>query len=65
VGDVEVKQKLYAALVEFLKPIWAKRKQAEKSLDVHDVLEDGTLHARRLAIQTLERTRDNIKLMKL
>jgi tryptophanyl-tRNA synthetase len=54
VGDVEVKQKLAAALNGFLDPIREKRqKLEEKSGYVDEVLYDGTLKMREVARQTL------------
>ncbi len=56
VGDIEVKDKLNIALQNFLKPIREKRIEHEKD-DVKTYLDDGTLFARVIAKDTLERTR--------
>ena len=54
VGDVEVKQKLAAALNQFLDPIRDSRQRfEEKSGYVDEVLYDGTLRMREVARQTL------------
>ena len=61
VGDVEVKEKLYLAIEEFLNPIRNRRKEAEKK-DIWKYVEDGTSKARSLAKETIERTRKAIHL---
>lgn len=54
VGDVEVKQKLAAALNEFLDPIRERRSEFEsRSGYVDEVLFDGTVKMREIARQTL------------
>ncbi len=54
VGDVEVKQKLAAALNSFLDPIRDRRQELEeKSGYVDEVLYDGTIKMREVARQTL------------
>lgn len=56
VGDVEVKEKLNAAIQDFIKPIRERRKEFEKE-DIKKILDEGTSYARTIAIKTLERTR--------
>lgn len=56
VGDVEVKRHLDASLQSFLSPIRERRIKAE-SLDIREILYKGTLDARVLAIETLERVK--------
>ena len=54
VGDVEVKEKLASALNQFLEPIREKREHfAGKSGYVDEVLFDGTLKMREIALETL------------
>jgi tryptophanyl-tRNA synthetase len=54
VGDVEVKQKLAAAINAFLDPIREKRAEIEsKKGFVDEVIYDGTLHTREVARETL------------
>ena len=53
-GDVEVKEKLAAAINAFLDPIRERRSEIEaRSGYVDEVLYDGTLHMREVARQTL------------
>jgi tryptophanyl-tRNA synthetase len=54
VGDVEVKQKLAAAINAFLDPIREKRAEIEsKKGFVDEVIYDGTVHTREVARDTL------------
>jgi tryptophanyl-tRNA synthetase len=58
VGDVEVKQKLVAALNQFLDPIRDKRAEYERQPDLlEDILAEGSRRARAEARQTLELAR--------
>jgi tryptophanyl-tRNA synthetase len=55
VGDVEVKEKLAAALNEFLEPIRTRRAKLEKETGlVEKILEEGTKKARTEATKTLQ-----------
>src|ERR687884_304153 len=59
VGDVEVKQKLVAALNTFLDPIRAKRAEMEAQPGLlDDILAEGSRRARAEAIETLELARE-------
>src|SRR5919202_1500374 len=59
VGDVEVKQKLVAALNGFLDPIREKRAEYERQPGLlEDILGEGSRRARAEAIQTLELARE-------
>jgi tryptophanyl-tRNA synthetase len=63
VGDVEVKQKLAAALNAFLDPIRERREQyAANMASVRDVLADGTDRARKLAQGTMALVREALDL---
>ena len=63
VGDVEVKQKLGAALNEFLDPIREKRAYYEANMGlVRDVLADGTDRTRMVAQATMELVREALDL---
>lgn len=63
VGDVEVKEKLVAALNSFLEPIRRKRAELEKQPDlVEKILSVGTKKARAEAIETLEKVRQAVGL---
>ncbi|MBN1373939.1 tryptophan--tRNA ligase [Candidatus Dojkabacteria bacterium] len=63
VGDVEVKEKLFNALDEFLTPIRQKRTELEKKPDfVMDVLHEGTKKVRTISNEIVEKTRDIIGL---
>ncbi|WP_196594019.1 tryptophan--tRNA ligase [Pectinatus sottacetonis] len=53
-GDVKVKKFLYAVLLEYLKPIRARRTEFEKDIPaVYKMLEDGSRKAEAVAAQTL------------
>src|SRR5207253_9561021 len=59
VGDVEVKQKLLAALNQFLDPIRARRAEYERQPGLlDDVLAEGSRRAREEARETLELARE-------
>jgi tryptophanyl-tRNA synthetase len=63
VGDVEVKQKLVAALNAALDPLRARRAEiAAKPGRVREILHDGSARARTVAIETMDRVRDAMKL---
>ena len=62
-GDVEVKQKLFIVLNEFLSPIRERRLSYESNLDiVKDILKEGSIYVRNLADKTLEEVREKMKL---
>jgi tryptophanyl-tRNA synthetase len=63
VGDVEVKQRLYDALENFLKPIRERRAQfAADRKRVREVVIEGTRKGRAVAQATMEEVRDAMKL---
>ena len=63
VGDVEVKQKLAAALNAFLDPIRERRAYFEAHpREVRDALAAGTAHARAVAQQTMRQVRAAMKI---
>jgi tryptophanyl-tRNA synthetase len=63
VGDVEVKQKLAAALNAFLDPIREKRAYYEaRPKDVRDALAKGTAHGKLVAEQTMAEVRQALRL---
>jgi tryptophanyl-tRNA synthetase len=57
VGDVEVKEKLFVAIEEFLKPVREKREEIEKRGDgyVLDILESGEKRAQEVASEMEEK----------
>jgi len=61
VGDVEVKEKLFVALEEFLAPIRERRVQISDS-DVSDVLDEGLKRVKPVARETIEEVRAAMKL---
>jgi tryptophanyl-tRNA synthetase len=61
VGDVEVKEKLEKSIQQFLEPIRERRKKFEKE-DIKGILNEGSMVARTLAQETLERTREAMHL---
>jgi len=63
VGDVEVKQRLFTALDNFLTPIRERRAQYESNPDrVREIILDGTANARAVAQQTMKEVRTAMKL---
>jgi tryptophanyl-tRNA synthetase len=65
VGDVEVKEKLFVALDNFLEPIRERRAMYEKNPDlVYDILKHGIKITREEAQKTLAEVKDRLKLLK-
>ncbi len=63
VGDIEVKEKLFAALNNFLAPVREKRRYYESHLnEVNDVLKEGTKAVVEEARETLAEVREKMKL---
>jgi tryptophanyl-tRNA synthetase len=63
VGDVEVKQKLYDALNEFLTPIRERRAAFQsKPKQVYEIIVEGTRQGRALAQATMEEVRTAMKI---
>ena len=63
VGDVEVKQKLSAALNAFLEPVRERRAQYAAHMDdVRDILQDGSRRGREVAAQTMDEVRSAMRL---
>jgi tryptophanyl-tRNA synthetase len=63
VGDVEVEQKLAAALNAFLDPIRERRAHFEAHPEiVREALATGTAHAKKVAVQTMSEVRAALKL---
>jgi tryptophanyl-tRNA synthetase len=63
VGDVEVKTKLAAAINRMLEPMRERRRAAlARPGDLRDVLVEGSRRARTVAVETMERVRDAVKL---
>jgi len=66
VGDIEVKQKLFIALNNFLKPIRERRKYYEDRPKLtKEILIEGTKKARKVVIKTVEKFREKTKFNKL
>jgi tryptophanyl-tRNA synthetase len=64
VGDVEVKQKLFTALNEFLTPIREKRRYYEEHKDeVMDIILDGVKTVRPVVLETLDKAKTAMKLL--
>jgi tryptophanyl-tRNA synthetase len=62
VGDVEVKMKLAAALNARLDPIRARRTELLSHPDrLKEIVFDGSKRARTIAVETMERVRDAMK----
>jgi tryptophanyl-tRNA synthetase len=63
VGDVEVKQKLYDALDDFLAPIRARRSEYQsKPTQVYEIITEGTRQGRAVAQATMEEVRAAMKI---
>jgi len=63
VGDIEVKEKLFVALNNFLTPIREKRKEFEgKDKILDQILKDGTEKAREVAGETMKKVRKAMKI---
>jgi tryptophanyl-tRNA synthetase len=63
VGDVEVKEKLYAALESFIAPIREKRSSFEKDPEnVKQIITEGNAKVRKIAKATLEEVKDVMNL---
>lgn len=63
VGDIEVKEKLFAALNEFLKPIRERREEFAKDPENLDkILKEGTAKAREVAKETMKKVRSAMKI---
>lgn len=66
VGDIEVKEKLFLALNNFLMPIREKRKYYEdRPKEAKEILIEGTKKARKVVIETLGMVREKIKINNL
>ena len=63
VGDVEVKDKLATALNAVLEPMRERRAElASRPARIHEILVDGSAKARAVAIETMARVRDAMKI---
>ncbi len=63
VGDIEVKEKLFVALNELLKPIREKRNEFEgKDEILNQILKEGTARAREVAKETMTKVRNAMKI---
>ena len=63
VGDVEVKQKLARALELTLEPLRERRAALlARPGHLREILHDGSARARRVAVETMERVRDAVRL---
>lgn len=66
VGDIEVKEKLFVALNNFLTPIRERRKYYEDRPELaKEILVEGTKRARKVVIKTVERFREKTGINKL
>jgi len=65
VGDVEVKDKLTAAINQFLEPIQARRKEFDDPDRLHEILATGTRKAKKMAEQTMAEVRAALRLYDL
>ena len=63
VGDVEVKDKLAAALNTALEPMRERRQElASRPERIHEILVEGSRRARKVARETMDRVRDAMKI---
>ncbi|MEA3357575.1 MAG: tryptophan--tRNA ligase [Patescibacteria group bacterium] len=64
VGDVEVKEKLAQAMIEFIAPIRERRKKLEEDpAKLLDILMQGSKKARKVACTTMNEVREKMKLV--
>ena len=63
VGDVEVKDKLAKALNATLEPLRERRRElASRPERIHEILVEGSKRARAVAVDTMGRVRDAMKI---
>lgn len=63
VGDIEVKEKLFIALNEFLKPIREKRNEFDGNDELlNQILTDGNARAREVAKETMKKVKKAMKI---
>src|SRR6266705_3337023 len=63
VGDVEVKTKLAKAINAYLDPIRERRRElASRPERIHEILVDGSARARKVAVETMDRVREAVKI---
>jgi tryptophanyl-tRNA synthetase len=63
IGCVECKKRMAANLLKGLEPIRARRKELESDLDaIRTIVEKGNEKARRIAVDTMAKVRDAVKL---
>lgn len=66
VGDIEVKEKLFVALNNFLKPIRERRKYYEDRQDeAKEILVEGTKRARKVVVEVVEKVREKVGINRL
>jgi len=63
VGDVEVKEKLIRVLNEFLEPIRERRNDLERTVDIREIIVNGTEAARRVCKPVVESVREKMHLV--
>jgi tryptophanyl-tRNA synthetase len=64
VGDIEVKEKLYKAMSEFLKSIRERYQEYEKDMPkVEEILKSGTEKTREIVKQTLQETKEKMSFL--
>src|SRR3990170_2540928 len=66
VGDIEVKEKLFIALNDFLTPIRERRRYYEKRPEeAKEILIEGTKRARKVVVEVVERVREKTGINKI
>src|SRR3989344_3703178 len=61
VGDIEVKEKLFVAINNFLSPIRERRKYyEERPGEARKILNEGTIKARKVVVETVNRVREKV-----
>jgi tryptophanyl-tRNA synthetase len=64
VGDVEVKDKLARALNTALEPMRERRRElVSRPERIHEILVEGSRRARKVAVETIDRVRDAVKII--
>ncbi|MFQ5492985.1 MAG: tryptophan--tRNA ligase [Candidatus Dojkabacteria bacterium] len=65
VGDVEVKEKLFKALDEFLKPLRERRAKYDDEKVLTEILSEGTKRGYKKAEEVMDRVKDAMKLFRV
>ncbi len=65
VGDMEVKERLFKVLNDFIDPIRDRRSKLTDDDYLIDILKEGTMYSREIAKDTISRVKDSMSLYKI